>query len=352
MSARLANTALPAPKRFSRKWFYASLRSLGWVAVITFLIWAYADLHFTETEQVRVRLVIHSASAGNSMIVIGPSEITVTFRVKGNKHSINRLKGRRLTYDAARDLGPGIWTDLSVAGLLAGLDELRAGGMEIIAVDEPEKLTIQVERTKAFPNVPVEPDYIGGEPADKAVIEPGKVDLFVPVNPITTDMQAPGSLKVRIDLTGLKQGESIERRFAVQLPPRVVGAVIRPSSVMVALKVAERPADRIFTVPVRVQSPTEWLVDDTWARYKLDKKDALEWTKPITVTGNRIDLEKVRPEDVRAYIVLTEDSKQPVESWLSGKVHVELPEALNVRALPVPPVSYRLQKRSAAPPPP
>jgi len=351
MSARLANTRIPAPKRFSRKWFYAALRSLGWVAVITFLIWVYADLHFTETEQVRVRLVIHTASAGNSMVVLGPSEVTVMFRVKGNKHSINRLKGRRIMYDAARNLDKGTH-DLDVAELLAGLDELRAAPMEIIAVDEPEKITIQVDPTEPFRNVPVEPEYTGGEPSDKAVIKPDKVDLFVPLSRKPPDMQAPGSLAVRVDLTGVKQGESIERRLPVQPPPRLVGAIIRPSSVMVALKVAETPAERILTVPVRVQSPTEWLVDDTWARYKLDKKDALEWTKPITITGNRIDLDKVRPEDVRAYIVLTEDSKQPVESWLSGKVHVELPKGLNVRALTVTPVSYRLRKRSAAPPPP
>jgi hypothetical protein len=131
----------------------------------------------------------------------------------------------------------------------------------------------------------------------------------------------------------------------------VIGAIIRPARVSVTLKVAQQPAKRKISVPVHVQAPKDWFVDDTWTRYKLDVKDPLEWTKDIIVTGDRIHLEKLRPENIRAYIVLTEGDKQH-STWISGIVKVEFPKGLKVQAGPVKPVSYRLRKRSATTPPP
>jgi hypothetical protein len=324
---------------------------LGWVAVITALIWVYADLDRTVKEQVKARLVIHADSTGNAMVIMGRSEVVVTFDVKGSKHAISGLKGRRLQYDAAKDLGEGVHRNVSVAELLGKLDELRTAPIEIIGVDEPERLTIHVEQTKAYPKVPVEPDYTGGEPEGEPVIEPNKVDLYIPVSQIQAGPGEPGPLKVRIDLGDQAPGQVVKRRFAVRPPPRVVGAIIDPPMVMVTLKVARQPARKNITVPVRVQVPKDWLVDDTWTRYRLEIKDPLEWTKTIIVTGNRIDLERLRPEMIRAYIVLTEDDKQPIASATDGPVLVELPKGLDVRAEPVQPVSYKLVKRTSPAPP-
>jgi len=353
MSVRLADSKVSAPRRFSRPWCLSALWTFGWVAVITVLIWVYADLDRTETKQISARLAIHADSTRDAMVVLGPTTLNVTFQVKGSSYAISQLQRRgELRYDAAKDLGEGAHPNVSMKELLGRLDELRTAPIEIVGVPKPRSITVHVERTKPFFDVPVEPSYPAGEPEAKPVIDPAKVDLYVPVSQVTPELRDPGPLRVPVDITDVPPGEPVTRLYAVAPPPRVIGAIIRPPKVSVTLEVAQRPAKREISVPVRVQSPKEWLVDDTWTRYQLDVKNPLEWHKIITVTGNRIDLEKLRPEDIRAYIVLTDDSKQPVQSWLPGEVRIEFPEGLNVQAEAVAPVSYRLRKRSATPPPP
>jgi len=348
MCARLASSEAPLPRRFSRPWFTDQLRNLAWVAAITCLVWVYADLHFTVTEDVKARLVITTASAANPMVVMGPTEFRVSFRVKGNQHAITRLRNSRLEYDAAAELGPGVHRDLSTAAVLGRVDALRDAPVKIMAVEEPETITVTIEETQRFAGVPVEPDYFGGEPGAPPRIAPDRVDLYVPVSQLGRVEPDP-RLRVRVDLTDYDPGEPVSRRFAVLPPARVAEAIVRPSEVVVTLTVARQPARRKLTVAVDVQMPKDWLGGDFWGRYLLEGKDGrLEWTKDITVTGNRFDLEKLRPEDVRAYILLTEGDKRPVESWLERRVRIEFPKGLDVRAESVPTVSFRLRERSEA----
>ena len=95
----------------------------------------------------------------------------------------------------------------------------------------------------------------------------------------------------------------------------------------------------------------QWIEDDVWSTYQFVQKNKLDWTKEITVTGSREDLEKLTPDDIRAYIILSDDDKKPERKWWEGKVHVEFPPGLKVSlAKPVPPVVYWLGKRTDTPP--
>ncbi len=346
MSARLASSQVPAPERFSRRWFLDGLRTFAWVALITFLIWVYADLHFTVEEEVRVRLAIHASSSGEPMVVLSKKELPVVLRVKGNRHVIRRLEGNRLRYDAGRELGPGEHRGLATVDLLERVPALRRAPVQILGAD-PAEMTIVVEAQELLREVPVELDPTGGE-AEEPRIEPARVDLLVPASQRHL-VGADRPLKVRIDLSQMAPGQVVRQKCEVQAPPGVTGAVIRPAAVAVSLTVASRPS-RTFRVPIQVQAPNEWFSDDTWQRYELKKQSPLEWTRQITVTGNRIRLEKLRAEDIRAYIVLDEGSLKPTDAWYDGRVIVELPEGLV--ADPVGTVGYRLDKRSEATPAP
>ena len=215
MNARLAESEVPAPRRFSGQWFLSALRTLGWVAVITALIWVYADLDRTETKQVNAKLVIHADSTRNAMVVLGPKQIAVAFQVKGSSYAISQLAKRsELKYDAAKDLGEGVHPDVSVKELLGRLDELRAAPFEIIGLPKPPSITIHLERTKAFLNLPVEPDYPAGEPEGDPVIEPAKVDLYVPVSQVTPDLRDPGPLRIGANLRLPGPGNGMGRASA------------------------------------------------------------------------------------------------------------------------------------------
>ena len=323
------------------------------MAVISLLIWIYADLHFTETEQVKARVIIHAADSDHGMVILGQTEMTVVFSVKGNKHAIDQLPGR-MSYDAGKELGVGIHRDVDVREILEAIDELSGAGIEILGVDEPKIIDITVEETRVFRNVRVEPDYVNGAPESTAEVVPATVDLYVPVGQGAHLGNRP--LKASVDLAGKAPGERVDRHFKVQPPPGVVGAIIRPPSVKISLTVGQQLTRRTFNVPLTVQSPIAWLSDETWNKYKLEVKGPELTTNEITIRGNRIDVEKLRLGDIRAYITLNETDKSDVLSWLPGQVRVQFAEGRdykveNLEVVSPPKVEYRLVKRSAAGPP-
>ena len=64
MIARQAQSA----RRFSRSWWFAQARALAWTAVITLLIWIYADLEFTEVHEFTI--TVHFEAAPGSTLVL------------------------------------------------------------------------------------------------------------------------------------------------------------------------------------------------------------------------------------------------------------------------------------------
>jgi len=352
MGAQRANARAAADRRFSRRWCIDSIRTAAWVAVITLLIWVYADLHFTVTEKVEIVLRIHADSAGRTMVVIGQTLVPVTIRVKGNKHAIERLRAASLSYDAAKELGPGVHRDRPTAMLLRRLVLFRSAALDLLGVDEPRTLTIHVDPTQTFANVPVEADYSGGEPDGPITVEPKRVTIHIPVSQMARVNPVGLTLKAAVDLSDHRPGEEVRQQVAVAAPPGVVGAVVEPSRVEVALKVGLQIARATLTVPINIQWPKVWLDDGTWTKYDLEGKPSEEWTRQLAVAGNRISLEKLTPADVRAYIVLTEADKEPTTAWLTREVKVEFqPEARVRLAEPAAPVEFRLVKRTEAPTP-
>jgi len=352
MGAQRANAKAAADRRFSRRWWMDSLRTAAWIVVITLLIWVYADLHFTVTEKVEVMLRIHADSAGRKMVVLGRTHVPITIRVKGNKHAIERLRGTGLSYDAAKELGPGVHRDRLTAMLLRRLGVFRSAALDLLGVDEPRSLTIHVDPTRTFANVPVEPDYSGGEPDGPIAVEPKRVTIHIPLSQMARVNPDGLTLKATVDLSDHRPGEKVRRQVAVAAPPGVVGAVIEPPTVEVALKVGLQTARKTLTVPINIQWPKAWLDDGTWTKYRLEDKPPEEWTRQLAVAGNRINLEKLTPSDARAYIVLTEADKKPTTAWLTREVKVEFQPDAKVRlAEPAAPVEFRLVKRTEPPTP-
>ncbi|KKL51894.1 hypothetical protein LCGC14_2290940, partial [marine sediment metagenome] len=181
-------------------------------------------------------------------------------------------------------------------------------------------------------------------------LEPERVTVFVPASRMNEFRRGKELLTETVDLRDRSPGQTVTANLHVR-PPAIPGSWVAPSTVEANFTIAQRVAEKVFSVPVQVQTPKAWLIGDTWVQYKLLVRlpeDPLEWNPEIPVTGSRIDLEKLRPEDIRAYIVLPEGAKKPVESWLTAEVQVQLPAGLKVRAGWTASVSYQLVKRSGA----
>ncbi len=334
------------------------LRTGVWVAVITVLIWVYADIHFTAEEDVEATLHILTSSADN-IVLLSPNDASIKFRVKGKRNFIDRfmdsLSGQKsvLRYDPARALGAGQHREL-ISKILTDLPELRDFGLEVVWTG-PRDIDIHLDRLKDIRDIPVKPDFSDVVPSGPVEVKPDRVDLRIPESQKTNI----GSEKQLTVLTkpitlgdDVAIGESITREVELLPPPNISNAILIPNKVTVTFKIGQRTDSKVFTVAVAVQSPRSWLTDGTWSKYELQAKPGETWTRQITVTGNRIDLEKLGLEKIQAYIVLTDSDLKPLGSWLPGEVKVQLPPDLKVRLADesVLPVSYRLEKRTVPPP--
>lgn len=361
MSAR--EVKIPPPQRFSRRWFSERGRTAGWVAVVTILIWVFADIQVTEPRHIRATLRIR-AGAGSNTVLLSPPEISVEFDVNGRRHALDQFEKDLeasewiLEYDAAKQLGPGTHRERTREILrnarTTSLAKVGDAGLEITSA-KPKYVDIDLDSLRLIENVKVEFRYSGAVLADPpAKIEPERIDLRVPVR-LSEDLNAENLIlaTATLDLRDVPPGKATTREVAV-LPPGIPGAQLARKKVLVTFKVLQQTDSKTFTVTVEPKLPRAWLADDTLSKYELKWPAGETWTRSINVSGNRIDLEKLRAEDIKAYIELKESDLKPVESWLPGEVKIDFPPGQKVRLAgePVPPVSYKFVERTPTPPTP
>ena len=126
----------------------------------------------------------------------------------------------------------------------------------------------------------------------------------------------------------------------------------------VELQIGERTAEESIPVTIHVLMPRTWTEDGTWGKLTLIQQPATNWRPSITVRGPERMVEKLKqgPDQVRAYLVLTEADKKPIESWLPPRaIEIHLPALFQDKVEIVgdpPKVTFKLEPRvSAAPTP-
>ncbi len=361
MSARLnkygkgLRTEIPA-SRFSREWFMQSLRTAVWVVVIVILVWVYADIHFTDEQEVTAVLHLHTKS-DDGMLLLSKREIPVTFRIKGNRYYRDRFTNHLakansvLEFDVAgaKEYKPGEEYQERTANLLSKLPVFRDSGLEIISAT-PARIDIRMDKMYLVPDVLVRFKSIGAVLDGDPRIEPARINLRLPesmrhkINPSTITL-----VTRTVDLSGKAVGATETVNVDVLTPPNLNYAKIKPQKVTVTFKVGQQTDSKKFTVTVNYLPPNAWLTNDTWSKYKLEVKSKEDRKRTITVTGNRIDLQKLSDDQIHAYVVLTDSNLKP-SAWLEGKVNVKFPPGLKIRlAEAIPPVSYRVVKRTSVP---
>ncbi len=352
MSARLAFTATSRqPPRLSRQWLLAALRTFLWVVVITVLIWVYADLQMTEQKNISASLRVHAGSSTNLVLLKPDEAVNLNFRIKGNRYAIDTLMNRlakagwQLDFDVAGKLGPGRHRELT-AELLGGLPEIGPG-LQVLSAS-PRDLEIQLDELRPLKAIPVDVDVVGGE-AEDLKLEPQRVDLLVPATEMGRLDPERLRLKTRaVDLGRYDVGTEVKDLPVEVLPPTDIQGVRLVSPTLRASFKVGWQAYKDYTVRVNVNMPESWTSDGTWEKYRLEIKLPEPWTRRIKVLGQRIDLDRLKQEDIQAYVELVEAAKD-IKSWEFGQVRVILPSELKVRLSPEPiaPVGYRLAPRAA-----
>jgi hypothetical protein len=352
---------------FGRKWAFEAAKTFFWVSIVTILIWVYADLEKTETEAFHVKLVLGLGASGDLIFTNGTDlkrqDLEVTFRASGSRSGLDRCR-RKLS-----ELADTLTADLSayppgshqvdLADILRRSELVRESGLSIVSAS-PDHAPVEIDRALHVPDVEVHFNSTGAGVV-KATVQPPQMGLLVAKarwDELTKEELARTGAKPALE-TALVNLQTLPGDSNKPLHVEVVGFISRVpvlpdrTSVDVDLKISQMTAEEKLRIPVRVQSPPGWAEDDTWQRFVLKREDPLGWQKEITFRGPQKEIEKLRPEDVDAYVVLREDDKTKTEAWLKRDVEVRLPRDSQIQVVgEKPSVLFRLDARPAATPPP
>ncbi|MCJ7544963.1 MAG: hypothetical protein MUP47_10470 [Phycisphaerae bacterium] len=328
----------------------AGVRTALWVAVVTVLIWVYADMRFTDhrTLTATLRLVAPAASqmaliAANDAIV-DAVDTRVQFKVEGSREQLDRFEREyqdSVLWDVTRDYTPGQHT-VNVREALSADPQIAERGLRVISA-EPASVPFRLD-SLVHQTVPVELGVSGADLAEPPSAPP--VGVTVPQGLWDQIVaKGPAVLKTKeVDLSGRPTGP-VEVTF--EIFPEIAGVPVRldQNTVKATLDIRQRTAKKNLVITVRVLVLPDW---DDLRNYELVRKDALEWRPEITVSGPKTDLDKLDAKDVEAYIVLREDDRKPMETWAARAVTIRFPPNLQVQLDRAPPqVNFRLDKRPA-----
>lgn len=333
--------------RWSWPWWSARLRTLLWVSVVTVLIWVYADTQVTSSEEVPVLIEL---TAGNrSDIVLLPySNVRVTFTVSGSRASLARFAAKysnaTIPYRIPQKYEAGWNQAIPSRDILESLPELRELGLSFISAAPQALAGVHLDRLTRR-QVPVQFSYTGAE-------------LKAPPEPVSVSVSIADSMWSKLSNKALK---TVERNLSKEEPGKeiTVEAEINPTIDSIPVQVDRRTvsfkvvieaatAVKSLPVAVRVMAPEDWLHDGTWQKYALKSPETQEWRQGLDFTGPKEDIDKLKGEDVDAYIVLKEDDKKFVESWLTAPVQVNIRNGLNVKLVKAPTLQYKLVQTSPA----
>lgn len=354
------------PKRFTRHWWIDTAQTFFWVAVVTILVWVYADMEFTDEESLKATLMLVVAR-DSDLKVLSKSEVQLDFRIKANRKILDKFKqwlnarGGVVEYDVSQRYGPGEY-EVSTAEMLKAAAGRRARGATLTVLpSSTPTVTVQLDRLLRR-TLPVEFACTGAELDKPAKLSPAEVTIRVgqadwrkieaewPKTAHPSD--TPVLTTVSENLAAVAAG--VETSRTVRIVGLIAGVKVTPEprEVTATFTVIRRTGTKEITVAVGVKMPHTWCEDDTWIRYKLVRKDADEWLAKITISGPQKHVEQlIAPGKVTAYVVLTDGDKKPVDSWLSRPVVIELPHDLEVKLVgELPTVSFKLVERAAASP--
>ncbi len=357
---------MPEEPKYSRSWWTRQLKNLGWVALVTVLVWIYADMEFTDEMEfsATVRLVASAdnlallEARGGEMREVQGVEQEVTFRMRGSRGSLERFRTwldthqRTIVCDLTDRYVKGKRTYSPAVGeIVTSSTPADEFGLAFVSASEDTAATTMEERAKRM--VPVTFVPRGGAPGDEPTIEPGKVAVLASLSTWDTIQAATDqnpTIQATYDLSDVEPGKQVT--VPARVIPEIAGlaVIVSPDTVKVTLKVTvqDLPQRMDLKLIVRLQTPHTWGSDNTWTEYRFEANDDFWWQKEITVSGPRTEIDKLRArqKDVDAYIELRDDDKD--KGFISKTVNVRLPEDINVEIIgSLPTVQVRMVKRTA-----
>ncbi len=353
---RKPSTFSSIDQRFSARWWIRGARNVFWVALVTALIWIYADMEFTETMDMPPAVVTLAVAPSSKKVLLSKADCEVNLTLSGKRSDLEEFRRKLQEHPV---IGPYDVSNFSFKEKAVKVSDIinRMGGQEAgltVVSSSPSSIALELDDQATRPDVDVVFQPTGGTAASY-MVDPPKLSIRVPQSQFERLPPSP-KLKCVADLKNVSTDKPVTVK--AEIVPIIGDVAVEPvdakglpvKSVDVTVTVAQHTSTRTFKVAVRVLTPATWS-DDTWTQYNLVQKDPTEWFREIQVTGPSQDLDqlKAKTESIQAYIVLTDDDKKPVASWLTRDVTVRFPEGLGVQmsGAEKPTVMFKLERRPA-----
>ena len=346
-------------------WWLDGVKTFIFVAIITVLVWVFADLEFTD--EIQLSATIRLKSTRRSLAVLSLREIPVEFTLKGDQRSLDEFSrqlnawNQTIEYDVAQDYGPqDREVQIPVADIIRSVGGAQKAGLTVsMELDSINTISAILDR-RIRQEVAVEFAYRGATLVDKPGIDPATVGVYVAQTKWETLMERLGpNAKPTIKTEQRNLANQTDREpvtIDIEIVAFIDGFEVEPETpnVKVTYRIDQPTKSQTLKVTVRVAVPPTWYDDDTWLTYKLVRKSPLEWRKDITVVGAGKDIAELlsRSAEIDAYIVLRPEDKKEGTSWWQAPVTVQLPANLQGRVKIVEEklaVEYKLQRRQPAP---
>jgi hypothetical protein len=326
---------------------------LFWVAIVTVLVWIYADMEFTQTDDIAIQIHLHADGSKDTVVTSEPSR-EVTFQIRGSRSDLDRFikKFRGVVVGFDLSTVDGFGEDLEAIPsdlVLKSIPEIDELGLRVVSGNPATIKDIRIE-TLVVRELPIEFAFKGAELAESPK------DVVKVRAPDSVWSRIPPNSRIRTvekDLSDLPAGEEQKVKFQLISAVGAESVSLESDEVTVSLQVVRRTAaaTETISVTVRIVTPAEWTEEGVWAQYKLVRRDRIEWLTKITVTGPRKDIDILKTDKTKtidAYIVLTDSDTEPIDSWSSRKVTLRFPPGLQIQLASgqvEPAVQFRLEKR-------
>ena len=306
-------------------------------------------MEFTDQVKLKATLALNTGES-KTVALLGETQFELTFTLSGSKTALVQFrqdltaKGSVLNYDVSQEYSPD--DDL----IPAEKKKKKAAGLTQRGITikdiSPQAIPIHLDRLIPKRDIPVELDAQGATFRLKG--ETPTVDVWVPEsrwNRIRERLKSQ-SLRLRtkpVDLKELSTEEPIVAEVNAFLEGESV--IVSEKTVTFDVEILSSRVTEEMVVTIRLLTPTAWAENEnaTWQNYVFVPNPASDWRPKLKIEGEPKNL---KPENVSAYLELTDDDKKGTDAWLTRDVVVSFPPESQLRlAGPAPKVQFRLEKR-------
>jgi hypothetical protein len=332
--------------------FLQLLKTAVIVLFMTLIVWVAADRAVLRTSpDLDIPVEVNSSSANYRVTVVEPAEAVLRLRFRGPGHVIDSLDQRqpRLAYrctitsaEAARAAGPGGQGQL-ILTLRQGFESLAREGASAEAVGAGN-VVVRVEAVGQIKVRVALSQADRSQMAEALALKPPEVLATVPVAALdrARDEQLFAVPVLNLEDPQLRAGGQSVQRAILRPSLDNLAATFTPPDVEVTLRLLT-PMDKstLNGVRIQVEGPP-----DLFARYDVVLVDPL--LNNLKLKGPKADLDALKPDDVKAVLVLKSDDKPNEGSPKVRPLDLRFPDGSRVRldADSPPNVNFNLKERA------